>query len=580
MSPCETFAERLAEWLPDGAGGDAAGGDAAPWMAHADDCERCAAALEAERAAEARLRAALHAPVPEGLEALIHRRLAERPSEETSLARPAPRWAGWALAAAAAALFAVGGWWVRGPATPTLEALIVEGQGTILPAEARSAALASGQRIVTTEGRALVRHADALVWLAADSEVVVTALERGDAPALRLVRGGLDFAVAPGPPFVIDTAYGRLRAVDAGGSVRVFGPASATSHDPSREDAMNVKSIALGLGAVAAAAAVVVAVQSGDVEVSNGDGRATVSAGEAGAAAAGEAPKTAARVTALEAQVTELRRERDREKARADRLQARLKMLDPSAKDVAADAPATDAAPRALAEVKADVEALIKEQGMQIMGLDDDHALLKELAAMGPEGVEMLGDLLKTGDANQRFGAAALMEKLLDPAAIPLLEDAILSGDNDGNLLVQRMSSHALAKIGGEKAVPVLERVVAESGEWGVRTNAAFGLAQMGRQSGIDWLRDTFRETDDAMARMMLLGAMAQVGDPSYLPDMHTVLREETEYSRRYVAVTGIAKAAREESLPVLEAIINDPDEDKMIIAEARKAYDEIKGQD
>lgn len=575
MSPCEDFAERLAAWLPEDDG-------APPWIAHSESCPACAELLAEEQALEQRLRAALEAPVPDGLEALIHRRLAEAQTEAASTAsRPAPRRGRWILAAAAALLLAAG-WWLRGPVAPLPEATIIEGRGTIMPADTRAAVLARGQRIVTEDGRALVRHADALVWLAPHSEVRIDALERGEAPAMRLVRGGLDFAVAPGPPFVIDTAYGRLRAVDAGGSMRVFSPdhdSRETPHD--KEDTMNVKAIALGIGAIGAAAAIYVAVQSGEVEVSNGEGRATVGAGQSGAAAAGRAPAAIeARVATLEARITELKQARDREKARADRLEARLKVLSPAADGAGADAPAGDQPPREVAAVKADVEALIKEHGMQILGLDDDHALLKELAAMGPAGIELLGDILSTGDATQRFGAAALMSKLLDPSAIPALEAAVLSGDNDGNLLVQRMASLAVAKIGGEKSVPVLERIVSESGEWGVRTNAAYGLAQMGRQSGIDWLRDSFQTADDDMTRMMLLGVMAQVGDPSYLPDMHRVLKEETEYSRRYVAVTGIAKAAREESLPVLEAIINDPDEDKMIIAEARKAYDEIKGEE
>ena len=209
-----------------------------------------------------------------------------------------------------------------------------------------------------------------------------------------------------------------------------------------------------------------------------------------------------------------------------------------------------------------------------------EHPLFKELVAMGPEGIKLLGAMLKTGDQSERFGAAALMEKLMSADAVPHLEAAIFGGDNDDNVLVQRMASHALGKIGGETAIPVLERVVAEGSEWGVRTNAAYSLAEMGRSSGIDWLLENYASQDDAGAKMAILGAMGQIGDPSYLPTLHTVLKEETEYSKRYLAVTGIAKAARAESLPVLEAIINNPDEDKMIITEAQKAYDEIKTEE
>jgi len=199
---------------------------------------------------------------------------------------------------------------------------------------------------------------------------------------------------------------------------------------------------------------------------------------------------------------------------------------------------------------------------------------------MGPEGIKLLGDLLGTGGQNERFAAAALMGKLMSPDAIPALEKALFDGDNADNVLVQRMASHAVGTIGGEKAIPVLERIIAEGSEWGVKTNAAASLAQMGRQEGIDWIRDSYHSQEDQGTKLQLLGAMGAVGDPSYLPDLHKVLREETEYSKRFMAVTGIAKAARHESLPVLEAIINNPDEDKMIITQAKKAYDEIKGDD
>lgn len=573
MSPCDAFAERLAAWLPE------PGADPEPWMDHAGSCADCRALLEAERAAEADLRAALHAPVPDGLEALIHRRL----SAEVEPRPRRARW-GWALAAAAAVIMAAGGWFLRGAVRPdTLSAEVVEGRGEIRSAGGvvQRAPLRTGQRIRTLDGRALVRHADALLWLDPGGEVVVGALERGEAPTLELIRGTLHFAVAPGPPFVIHTAHGRLRVAAAGGYLRALTPAELESRHVAEEDPMNPKMLALGLGAVGAAAAIVVAVQSGEVEVANGHGSQAVAAGQQGAATAGAAPAVVEeRVRVLEARVTALKQARDAEKARADRLEARVKMLTGGEGEAAAEPDGEEKPLRPLADVRADVEALIKEQGMQILGLPDDHALLAELARMGPAGLEVLGGLLTEGDQTQRFGAAALMEKLLDPAAIPLLERAIFSGDNDENLLVQRMASHALAKIGGEKAVPVLERIVAEGGEWGMRTNAAYGLAEMGRKSGIDWLRESYATAEDGMAQMALLGAMAQVGDPSYLPDLHRVLKEETEYSRRYIAVTGIAKAAREESLPVLEAIIDDPNEDKMIITEARKAYDEIKGQE
>lgn len=341
---------------------------------------------------------------------------------------------------------------------------------------------------------------------------------------------------------------------------------------------MDARVGAAGVVVAGAVVALFVAVQAGDVTVENDRGAVTVAPGEQAVARAGEAPAKAAaeaRVAEVEARYEALKREKDAQQADYDRLKARLAVLERENKAAAAEVKL-----RPSAEVTADLKALMKSEGLKLLALPKDHPLFRELVAMGPEGVRLLGELLKSGDADERFGAAAMMELLLDADAIPLLEDAIFGGDNDGNVLVQRMASHALGKIGGEAAVPVLERVVSEGSEWGVRTNAAYSLAEMGRQSGIDWLLDAYRTEQDAGAKMAILGAMGQVGDPSYLPTLHEVLKNETEYSKRYMAVMGIAKAARQESLSVLSEIIDDPNEDKMIITEAKKAYDEIRGEE
>jgi HEAT repeat protein len=279
------------------------------------------------------------------------------------------------------------------------------------------------------------------------------------------------------------------------------------------------------------------------------------------------------RVQALEAEITELRRERDGKSAEVKRLQARVAVL---AGQI--EKKATQMEFRPTADVLADVSALTKTQGVKTLSLSKDNPLFKELAAMGPEGIKLLGTLLETGDQNQRFGAAALMAKLMDGEAIPHLNKAIFAGGNDDNVLVQRMASSALGSIGGETAVPVLERILDHDLDWGVQTNAAASLAQMGRKDGIDWIRENYHSQTDSTAKLSLLAVMSQVGDPSYLPDLHKALQEETEYSKRYLAVSGIAKAARDESLPILEGIMNNPEEDKMIISEAKKAYEEIKG--
>lgn len=540
---------------------------------HALDCTRCAELLGTEIEAEAQLKDALRAPIPSGLEALIKDRLAEQAQTLKLPSRPA-RWP-W-MVIAAAAMLAVG-LWAGLHEAPNARAVAIQGQTQLAAtgqvrllgsSELGTSALAIGDRVTTgPEAQTVLEVAGALIWLDPNTEVVIGALDRDFEAPLTLRRGRLHVTVGPGKPFSIRTQHATVTA-NAGAFTLDEGPP------------MNPKALALALGAAGAATALFIAVQSGDVSVANANGKTTVASGQRAAVSSDSAPRRLSktdtgRVAALEEELATLRRAQRGERAEIKRLKARVGVLSKANAE-----PSPDVELRPMAEVRTDLAALMKGEGLKLMALSKDHPLFKELVAMGPAGIDLLGEMLKTGDQNERFGAAALMEKLRDPAAISALEDAIFSGDNADNVLVQRMASHALGKIGGDTAVPVLERVVAEGSEWGVRTNAAYSLAEMGRKSGIDWLRESYQTQEDATAKMALLGAMGQIGDPSYLPDLHEVLQTETEYSKRYLAVMGIAKAARQESLPVLESIINNPDEDKMIINEAKKAYDEINPED
>ncbi len=281
----------------------------------------------------------------------------------------------------------------------------------------------------------------------------------------------------------------------------------------------------------------------------------------------------AATVARLEAELEDAKAQLAERKAEISKLQARIRRFEAKTPG-GAEVPT----PRAAKLVLADLRDLAKTQGLQAYAtVGADTPLLQELKAMGAEGIKVLAKLLRTGNDTERFVAAALMEKLLDPAAIPALEGALF-GDDQGNILVQRMASHALGKIGGEKAIPALERVLAEGSEWGIRTNAAHSLAQMGRESGIEWIGKAYASQKDATAKLTLLQVMADIGDPSFVPALHAVLEKETEYSKRLIAVMGISKASSESSLPVLKALI-EAGADKMIIVEAKKAYNEIAGK-
>lgn len=527
--------------------------EAAALEAHAARCPACDAALRAEAALEIALRDALQVEAPEGLARDIKAALGPR--------RRRGRWALAAIAAAAVLLLSVT--WPRGP-TARLEAsdaTILRGSAEI--AVRSTAGLEVGDRIRVERGVAHLQLAGTQVQLR-DAEAVLLRTTRGPGPELRLRHGRALVVAAPGEhPFEIDTTAGELRS-SAGAFDVTLGPEQ-------RDEVIMRGSIAL-VALTAAATVLIVKALDGDVQVKNAHGTAQVEPGKRTAAVAGAAPN------ALESGDASLRRALNDARADLARKDRAIERLEKQVEQLKAGLDAPE--PRATGEVLAELKALAKEHGMALYGsITPSHPLFKELQAMGADGISMLGDLLKSGTDTEKFVAAALMEKLLDPAAIPALTDALF-GDNKGNLLVQRMSSHALAIIGGEEAIGPLERAMNDGPEWGVKGNAAYGLARMGHEGGIEWLLDTYNTAEDPMMKAVALPAMADIGDPSYLPVMHALIQEETEYSKRTLALQGIAKAGQKESLPILEALIDDPQADKALLVEAKKAFNAIAGRE
>lgn len=523
---------------------------AAALEAHAARCPACAALLREETAIEMQIRGALQVTPPADL------------AESIKAALPAPprRWRRWAIGAVAAAAALVISFGIGRRSAPSPEAagwIVRDAQQIAL-----SAAPQVGDRIVA-ERPIRVRVADTVLRLE-DAEVEVLRTDRGAGAELRLLRGSLDAQVTAGVPFEIETPAGRL--------ISRRGRFTATLDAEQKAEPHMRAKIALVV-LTAAATALIVRAVDGDVEVQNAHGSAKAPVGKSVGAVADAPPVRldADREADLRRKLEDARTALAGKARELKRLKAQVERLKENQDPVE---------PREVTEVLADLKALSKEHGMNVYGIvNGNHPLFKELQAMGDAGIGVLGDLLKNGNDTERFVAAALMEKLLDPAAIPALSDALF-GENKGNLLVQRMASHALAVIGGEEAIGPLERAMTDGPEWGVKANSAYGLAQMGRESGIEWLLETYTTTDDAMVRAATLPAMAEVGDPSYLPIMHEILQEETEYSKRTIALRGIVKAGQESSLPILEALINEPGADKMLLVEAKKAVNEITGKD
>lgn len=498
--------------------------------AHAAGCPACAATIAAERRVEAQLRSALRVEVPADLVATL----------QAGLPRAPRRWPG--LVAALAAGLVVGLVWPRAAPTPAgWQVVAGEAQRTISAGE-RVAAGASGLVLATAE---------ASIRLGPHASLTV-------GPRLRLHAG--EVVVTAAGPLVLETPAGEIS--NDGGTFR-----AALGPDAWSEPMRPALSHLVAMAATAAVTVLLVRALDGDATVQTGAGSARVPAGAVAVATAeGPVRIPAAEDAALRGRLAQ------RDETIAE-LRSRIRELERAART-------GDVAPRAPADVQAAVRALAREMGINAYGfLTPDTALMKEIAALGPEGVKLLSELLRTGNDDERFVAAAMLEKLGDPAAIPALADALFDQNSD-NTLLQRISSHAIAVIGGEEAIAPLERVLEGDGEWGIKANSAYGLANMGREAGIDWLRETYQNTDDAMAKAALLPAMAEVGDPSYLPILHKLLAEETEYSKRFVALHGVSKIGSAESLPFLQALIDDATADRALVTAARKAFNEISGDD
>jgi hypothetical protein len=207
-----------------------------------------------------------------------------------------------------------------------------------------------------------------------------------------------------------------------------------------------------------------------------------------------------------------------------------------------------------------------------------DGKLVALFRALGPTGVEVLGELLRDADStDNRFLAAAVLELLGDPTAITHLDFAL----NDDDILVRRMASHALATLRDEAAIPALERAFHDEEDWGVRANAAYGLAKLGQPSGVEALLALHAsdEIDDA-SRAAVMGGMADVGAAAFAPVFRPLLADTTaELGYRLTAMQWAANAKDEASLETLQKIAASPQEEDSLRTAARRTIEAIQGQ-
>ncbi|MBI5367657.1 MAG: HEAT repeat domain-containing protein [Planctomycetes bacterium] len=292
----------------------------------------------------------------------------------------------------------------------------------------------------------------------------------------------------------------------------------------------------------------------------------------------------------LTAEVARLTTERDAMKARLAALE-KLAQAAEAARAAAAAAPTAGAAaggtpaPAEAAKPEAPTResvaaafGAIAEEGVFAYGGEGMKKVIAGVKALGKEGLELMASQLKDGASSAaRFLAAAILEGVGDPAAVPALELALKS---DADALVRRMASHAMAVMHPDEALNALDDAMRHDADWGVRANSAYGLAKAGRQEGVEGLVKFYQDpTVDAATKPAILGGLMDVAAPSTAPIFRALLKEKQEIGFHLMAIKALEKMKDVDSLTELRVLINDPQVDGSVKAAAKGAYNAISGQ-
>jgi len=232
-----------------------------------------------------------------------------------------------------------------------------------------------------------------------------------------------------------------------------------------------------------------------------------------------------------------------------------------------------EADPPAASELAGAFQDLSKKglSGYQSKGF---HELADQIAAAGAEGLTVLyGALAKGETSTDRFLAAALLEEIGDPAAIPALSEA-LRGDADD--LVRRMSSHALAVIGTAAAADPLRLGMEQDRDWGVRVNSAYGLAKQGDERALRSMMAYYEDPSIPEYRLAILGGLADVAASSSAPLFRKIVRESRDMSYLLVSIGALEKMKDVASLTDLQALLVSSTTQNVKEA-AQKAIDAIR---
>jgi HEAT repeat protein len=232
------------------------------------------------------------------------------------------------------------------------------------------------------------------------------------------------------------------------------------------------------------------------------------------------------------------------------------------------------AEPPAAPEIK-DLFAKLAEQGLAAFSSPKMKELVDAVKAAGKPGLDFMANVLRTStSATERFMAAAVLEGAGDPAAVDALAFA-LKGDGDD--MVRRMASHALAVMKAPPAEAPLRAATTDDADWGVRVNSAYGLAKLGKDDGLQILQKAYESAETpAEYRLAILGGLADVAAPSTAPLFRRILADTKDMSYLLVSIGALEKMKDAESIPALERVAGSTQPD-MVKQAATKAIDSIR---
>lgn len=214
------------------------------------------------------------------------------------------------------------------------------------------------------------------------------------------------------------------------------------------------------------------------------------------------------------------------------------------------------------------------EKGLGAFQSPDFGKLIQDFKASGKEGLDLLLKTLRTStSATERFLAAAILEGVGDPAAVPALAD-ILKADTDA--LVRRMASHAIAVLGAPEGEAPLRGASTGDADWGVRVNSAYGLAKLKHDDGLRLLQQAYESPDTPPEyRIPVLGGLADVAAPSTAPLFRRILEESKDMSYLLMSIGALSKMKDVASIPTLERLAGS-DQPEMVKQAAAKAVASI----